>query len=374
VEQRERQRIAGDLHDYLAQVLALGRMKLSQAKREELPPRSRGFIEESDDMLAQALTYTRSLVAELSPPILRESGLPQAIKWLAEQMRLRDMTVAVDCDMDLEWVNDDQSVLLFQSARELLINVSKHAGTPRASVSVWIKDKLLHLCVADDGAGFDSTETSANGKGTKFGLFSIRERMEDLGGRVSIESAPGQGTKITLIVPLERTPLKWDGVRPAGKSDFGRALVEQRTVDTVETKDALQDIISRNLRQTSVSRVLLVDDHALLRQGLRTVLEEHADIEVVGEATDGAHAVILAKSLKPDVVIMDVSMPRMDGIEATRQLNKELPGTIVIGLSVDSNKAVAELMREAGAVSFLTKDVASEKLHETIVHALRSTT
>ncbi len=126
------------------------------------------------------------------------------------------MTVAVDCDTDLPWVNEDQSVLLFQSARELLINVSKHAGTPRASVSVRIKDNLLHLCVADDGVGFESTHTSANGKAMKFGLFSIRERMEDLGGRMSIESAPGQGTKITLIVPLERTPLKWDGVRPAG--------------------------------------------------------------------------------------------------------------------------------------------------------------
>jgi len=373
VEQRERQRIAGELHDHLAQLLVLGRMKLGQAKREELPPRSRGFIEESDDMLAQALTYTRSLVVELSPPILRESGLPQAIKWLAEQMRLRDMTVAVDCDINLEWVNDDQSVLLFQSARELLINVSKHAGTPRASISVWIKDKLLHLCVADDGEGFDSSKIWTNGKGTRFGLFSIRERMEDLGGRMSIESAPEQGTRITLIVPLERTPLKWGGVRPAGKSDYGQALVEQRTFDTAETEDALPDIISRDIRQTSVSRVLLVDDHALLRQGLRKVLEEYADIEVVGEATDGAHAVILAKSLKPDIVIMDVNMPRMDGIEATRQLKKELPGTIFIGLSVDNNEAVEEAMREAGAVSFLTKDVASEQLHETIVQALRLT-
>ena len=374
VEQRERQRIAGELHDYLAQLLALGRMKLGQAKHDEMTPRSRGFLEESDNILAQALTYTRSLVAELSPPILRESGLPQAIKWLAEQMKRRDMTVAVDCDIDLTWVNEDQSVLLFQSARELLINVSKHAGTPRASVSVWIKDKLLHLCVADDGVGFDSTDTSANGTARRFGLFSIRERMEDLGGSMSIESAPGHGAKITLIVPLERTPLRWDGVRPAGKSEFGQASIEKRTFDTAETEDVLQNIHSRNLRQTSVSRVLLVDDHTLLRQGLRTVLEDYADVEVVGEATDGEQAVRLAKSLKPDVVIMDVNMPRLDGIEATRRLNKELPNTIVIGLSVDNNEEVEKLMRDAGAVCFLTKDVASEQLHDTIVQALRPTT
>ena len=78
-----------------------------------------------------------------------------------------------------------------------------------------------------------------------------------------------------------------------------------------------------------MTRVLLVDDHALLRQGIRTVLHEYEDIEVVGEATDGVQAVTLAKSLNPDVVIMDVNMPAMDGIEATRQLKTELPGTIV---------------------------------------------
>ena len=373
VEQRERQRIAGELHDYLGQLLALGRIKLGQAKHGEMTPRSRNIIKESDDILAQALTYTRSLVAELSPPILRESGLPEAIKWLAEQMTRRNMTIAVDCDMDLRSVNEDQSVLLFQSARELLINVSKHAGTPHASISLWVKDNLLYLCVADEGVGFTSTDTSADGKATKFGLFSIRERMEDLGGSISIESAPGQGTKITLIVPLEWRPLNRDSVLPAGRNIFGPDSVEQRTFDTAETEEPPQDIPSRNLLQPSVSRVLLVDDHALLRQGLRTVLEEYADIEVVGEATDGEQAVILAKSLKPDVVIMDVNMPRMDGIEATRRMTKELPGTIVIGLSVNNDKEVENVMRGAGAVSFLTKDIASQQLHDTIVQALRLT-
>jgi len=362
VEQRERQRIAGELHDYLAQLLALGRMKLGQAKRDDMTSRSRDFIEESEEVLAQALTYTRSLVAELSPPILRESGLPMAIKWLAEQMSRRNMTVAVGCDPDLPWVNEDQSVLLFQSARELLINVSKHAGTSRASVSVSVKEKLLHLCVADDGVGFDSTDTSATGKGMGFGLFSIRERMEDLGGTMSIESALGQGTKITLSVPLEEKSLDRNGVWPTGKSN------------KMETEVALPDIHSRNPRPTSVSRVLLVDDHVLLRQGLRTVLEEYADIEVVGEATDGEDAVRLAKSIKPDVVIMDINMPHMDGIEATRRLNKELPGTIVIGLSISNEKEMEKALREAGAVSFLTKDVATEQLHDTIVQALRLTT
>lgn len=132
-------------------------------------------------------------------------------------------------------------------------------------------------------------------------------------------------------------------------------------------------IPSPDVRKTATTRVLLVDDHAMLRQGLRTVLDEYADIEVVGEAMNGEQAVTLAKSLRPDVVIMDVNMPGMDGIEATRQLKRELPATIVVGLSVANTKHVEEVMLNAGAVAFLTKDAAIEQLHETIVQALRST-
>jgi DNA-binding NarL/FixJ family response regulator len=101
-------------------------------------------------------------------------------------------------------------------------------------------------------------------------------------------------------------------------------------------------------------------------------MEGYADIQVVGEATNGEQAVMLAKSLHPDIVIMDINMPGMDGIEATRRLKLEQPETMVIGLSVHNNWQVEEAIREAGAVSFLAKDAAIEQLHETIQHALRS--
>jgi DNA-binding NarL/FixJ family response regulator len=110
----------------------------------------------------------------------------------------------------------------------------------------------------------------------------------------------------------------------------------------------------------------------MVRQGLRTVLEAYSDLEVVGEAANGEQAVTLAKSLSPEVVIMDINMPGMDGIEATRLLKQEQPETIVIGLSVHNSVQVEQVMREAGAVSFLPKDAAIEQLHETIQQALRS--
>ncbi len=368
-EQRERQRLATELHDYLAQLLVFGRIKLSQAKRGNLGPAT-GLVQELDDMLDEALTYTRSLVAQLSPPVLREFGLVVAIKWLAEQMRRHEMTVAVHCDLDLAQVREDQAVLLFQSARELLINVSKHAGTAQASISVWIEEGMLHLCVADEGVGFDQAST-ANFTTPMFGLFSIRERMDALGGRMTVESSPGRGTKITLVIPYMAGTIETDD-HDGPRKELEPLAVEPGVSSTTKTPDLLQPASLRDPQSSARTRVLLVDDHAMLRQGLRTVLEGYADIEVVGEATNGEQAVMLAKSLQPEVVIMDINMPGMDGIEATRRLKLEQPATMVIGLSVHNNWQVEEVMREAGAVSFLAKDAAIEQLHETIQQALRS--
>ena len=108
--------------------------------------------------------------------------------------------------------------------------------------------------------------------------------------------------------------------------------------------------------------MLLADDHEIVRQGLVGILQIEPDIEVVGEAADGEDAVELARKLQPDVVIMDVTMPRMTGIEATQLIRRELPKTRVIGLSMHAESDMAEAMRAAGAFAYLTKGGPSEDL------------
>jgi two-component system, NarL family, response regulator LiaR len=109
-------------------------------------------------------------------------------------------------------------------------------------------------------------------------------------------------------------------------------------------------------------RILLADDHAVVRQGLKMFLELDADLEIVGEAENGEQAVRLASSLNPDVVLMDLLMPVMDGISATRTIRKEIPDTEVIALtSVLEDASVMGAMR-AGAIGYLLKDTKADEL------------
>ena len=117
-----------------------------------------------------------------------------------------------------------------------------------------------------------------------------------------------------------------------------------------------------------MTNVLLAVDHQLLRQALRRAFED-AGLVVVGEAADGAEAIRLATELNPDVVVMDVTMPVLDGVEATRRLHAELPGLPIVVLTMHGEAALRREALEAGAAGFLTKDVSMQDVIKTVLEA-----
>lgn len=113
----------------------------------------------------------------------------------------------------------------------------------------------------------------------------------------------------------------------------------------------------------SMIRVLLVDDHTMVREGIRSVLESYPDIEVAGEASDGEEAFQMVGVLCPSVVVMDINMPRLNGIEATAKIKKIHPDVAIVGLSVEADEAYRKAMTAAGARCLISKSMAVEELY-----------
>ncbi len=362
-EQRERRKLAADLHDYLAQLLVAVRLKVSQSRSRLSQSDADHWLAEAEEVLQKALDYTRSLVAQLAPMTLQEFGLPAALKWLGNQMAHQyQLNVSVDCDPLTVPMPEDQAVLLYQSVRELLINVAKHARVDKAAVRMRLEDGRLQVTVTDEGIG-SSAEIMNNGAAAKFGLFSIKERMTALGGWFAVDSAPGKGTMATLTLPLPGSAETKVLSPESGlqKTQHAALNSENRSHSALNTQHS-----ALYQQHPNAIRVLLVDDHDMVRKGLRSVLGDHPRLVVVGEAADGEEAVALAASLKPTVVIMDVNMPKMDGVEAARRIKQSQPSIIVIGLSMHDSGQHEEKMRESGASAYLTKDSACSRLPETI--------
>lgn len=202
---RERRQLASELHDYLAQLLAVARIKVAQAQKHASHTADIvQVLQETDDVLQSSVKYVRTLMAELSPPVLRDGGLIAALRWLSGQMPLHglhvDVRVASDCE-DVP-LGEHEAVLLYQCVRELLINVVKHADVKHASISVHYEWRSLQIMIVDEGRGFEPSAVAQTLAGDHFGLASIADRITGMNGRFIIESAPGRGTSIRLAIPM----------------------------------------------------------------------------------------------------------------------------------------------------------------------------
>ncbi len=339
-ENRERKQLATVLHDGLQQLLVGAKLGMQTVQKRCTGEEQVESLQKVADLLDQSLRLSRALTVDLAPPILYEGGLLAGVKWLARWMQeTHGLSVSVTGDAPpIPKGSEAISTLVFQSVREILFNVLKHAGVKEARVSFQRAGGSLQTTVTDHGAGFDIAKVEDHGWETGFGLCSIRERFSLLGGHMDIESAAGSGTRVVLLVPLPETGS--ETIAPAAAS-LGQP-----------TRTAGEPAHTGHRR----IRVLVADDHRIVREGFIARIQSEADMEVVGEASDGCEALEKARLLRPDVIIMDMSMPRMNGVDATRRIREEIPATGIIGLSMYEKADAEEAMRKAGALAYLTKD------------------
>ena len=316
----ERARIARELHDVVAHALSVVVVQAGAAIDDE-PARAREALRSIRATGIEALAEMRRMLG-----ILRESGDELALApqpTVAELDPLLDHTRAAGVAAALEVEGSPRplppgvDLAAYRIVQEALTNVRKHSNAATVRVRLRYDPDAVEIEIEDDGAGAGA---GANGGGGH-GLIGMRRTRR----------------------PLRRPPER--------RSD-------QRT-RLPGTRKAADGMI----------RVLLADDQALVRGGFRLILDRDPEIEVVGEAIDGNDAIARSQALRPDLVLMDVRMPGVDGIEATRRLVRDphFEGKVLMLTTFDLDEYLVEALR-AGASGFLLKDVDPPDL----VHAVHA--
>ena len=205
VQEDERRRLARELHDGLGQNLTALKNKLDVLAAEAgLGATLRARLLDAAALCGDTLEDTRALSRMLRPQILDDLGIEPALAWLARSVgEAGGFAVEVDASALPPGFDGDLATLVFRVVQEALNNVAKHAKAGHVLVKLTIRDRELHVLVADDGEGCDANEAIARGaRGESSGLGGMRERVALFGGRLSFASELGEGTQLRVVLPL----------------------------------------------------------------------------------------------------------------------------------------------------------------------------
>jgi CheY-like chemotaxis protein len=358
LQDEERRRISRDLHDVTGQKLALLSMDLSGILKKKVIAEDEDIyrlLQESIGLSNEVNKEIRTLSYVLHPPLLDELGLSSAVKWFTQGFEIRTgIRVSVDIPSSLVRLAPGAEVALFRIVQESLSNVHRYSGSATAYVRGRSDGGEIRLEIGDFGKGINE-ETKITDRASVeplgVGIQGMKERLRQLSGTLEIMSRSGKGTQVTAILPIA-------GQRREISDSYHGSNIGEDGVIPVE-------VVSES--SSWRKRILIADDHDVLRRGIRTMLEADPGLEVCGEAADGKDALEKTLAQAPDLVILDINMPIMNGLEVLRQIVLHRPQTKVLVFSVHDSKQIVEEILAAGAHSYLSKATAGQHL----VHEVR---
>jgi len=359
----ERRRISRDLHDVTGQKLALLSMDLSSILKSKNFTKDAGLNRlflESLSLSNDVNKEIRTLSYLLHPPLLDELGLSTAVEWFVQGFETRTgIPVTVDIPAEFVRLGPEAEVALFRVVQESLSNVHRYSGSATAFVRATSSDGEVRLEIGDYGKGMGAETRTPSGPSRiplGVGIQGMKERLRQLSGTLEITSRPGNGTLVTAILPIsarrpdvpeiyQETSIPGGPAPPAGEVQEGNRWRK---------------------------RILIADDHDVLRRGIRTMLEGDPDLEICGEAVDGREALEKTLAQAPDLLILDINMPVMNGLDVLRQIVRYRPQTKVLAFSVHDSKQIVEEILAAGAHKYVSKATAGQHLVQEVKSLLQS--
>ena len=354
LQDEERRRIARDLHDITGQKVAVQTMGLMQVLSKDpgvLDADARRILTECAALTKEVGEEIRTLSYLLHPPLLDELGLSAAVKWYAEGFHRRTgIRTDVSIASDFLRLPPDVEVTLFRVVQESLTNVHRYSGSPKAYVRVSSTLKEVRVEVGDFGRGL-SPEMMTPAAGTMaalgVGIQGMKERMRQLAGHLEITSGKDKGTVVTATVPLS-------SLRLANGTETAEEIAESAAGAQAESAESRTG--------SKKKRILIADDHEIVRRGVRTMLQSEKNWEICGEAIDGKEALDKAAALRPDLVILDINMPVLNGLAAVRQILRKRPQTKILVFTVHDSEQTVKEITAAGAHGYLSKNKAGQDL------------
>lgn len=313
----ERDRLSKDLHDTMGHSYTSIIMGM-ETLRMEL--KSKEGEQQLDSLLQLARNSMEEVRLYLHQLDLSQESLPLAVtlQQLTEEFKKHAKVNVRTRIIGEEYMASKQSKMtLYRSLQESLTNAVRHGHSTEIIVSLHFEPQQIRLDVQDNGCGVEEWKDG-------FGLTAMKERVSQSQGRVIVYSKKGEGTLISCVLP-KQVQLSNEQIR-----------------------------------------LCIVDDHSFIRESLHTILDGQEDLQVVGMAEDGERALELCERLKPDVVLMDLEMPNLDGIHATKMIKEKWPDIRVLILSTFQNTERAKEIIRNGADGYLLKSIDSRELAESI--------
>jgi PAS domain S-box-containing protein len=345
-QDEERRRIARDLHDITGQELAVLGISLELAMKSlASPEKAREALTESVGLAHKIEDEIRTLSYVLHPPLLDELGLGSALSWYAEGFQKRtEIRVETQIVPHAPRLSPSDETTLFRVVQESLSNVLRHSGSPTARISLSVDAGIARVSVEDQGKGINR-EILAPGRNTTglgVGIAGMRERLLQIGGTLEIHSN-GSGTTVIATLPMA----KQEGHSgPERESPGPEAAKARPTARSIATR----------------KRILVADDHEVTRHGVIALLADEPDIEVCGEAQDGLEAVSKTRELKPDLVILDLTMPHAGGFAAAYEIREMGMSPKILIFTTHSYPTLEESVRSARCDGYVLKGNAGHDL------------